>query len=47
MDFVVIFDKRNFKFSKPLAIIPANLKNLKRNQYFKIYVIQQNSSFTD
>lgn len=35
MDFVVIFDKRNFKFSKPLAIIPAKPQEFKKKPIFQ------------
>ena len=35
MDFVVIFDKRTFKFSKPLAIIPAKPQEFKKKPIFQ------------
>lgn len=35
MDFLVIFDKRTFKFSKPLAIIPAKPQEFKKKPIFQ------------
>ena len=35
MDFLVIFDKPTFKFSKPLAIIPAKPQEFKKKPIFQ------------